>query len=77
LGEKNTKFFLNLEKRNYKNKCITKLIDENEETISDDDEILKYEAKFYKNLYSTPIKVRDEDTQENINSFLDPNTQKI
>jgi exonuclease III len=28
MGERNTKFFLNLEKRNYKNKCITKLINE-------------------------------------------------
>ena len=34
-GERNTKFFLNLEKRNYDMKCITKLIDENEEEISD------------------------------------------
>jgi hypothetical protein len=76
-GEKNTKFFLNLEKRNYKNKCITKLIDENEEIISNDDEILKYEETFYKNVYSTPEIERVEDTQEDINSFLDPNTPKI
>jgi hypothetical protein len=29
-GERNSKFFLNLEKRNYNMKCITKLIDEKE-----------------------------------------------
>ena len=43
LGERNTKYFLNLEKRNYKNKCITKLIKENNKEIIDKQEILNYE----------------------------------
>ena len=32
-------------------KCITKLINEKEEEISDPDKILKYEEDFYQNLY--------------------------
>ena len=44
-GEKNTKYFLNLEKRNYKNKCITKLIDEKGTEINNSEEILEYESK--------------------------------
>ena len=52
MGRENTKFFLNLEKRNYETKCITKLLDENEQEIGDPDKILEYEESFYKNLYS-------------------------
>jgi hypothetical protein len=53
-GEKNSKFFLNLEKRNHNMKCITKLINENQEEINEQGKILKYEEYFYKTLYSTP-----------------------
>jgi hypothetical protein len=53
-GERNSKFFLNLEKRNHNMKSITKLIKENEEEISEPKQILKYEEEFYKNLYSSP-----------------------
>jgi exonuclease III len=55
-GEKNSKFFLNLEKRNHKMKCITKLIDDNEKEITDPSEILKYEKSFYNTLYSAPLR---------------------
>jgi hypothetical protein len=54
-GERNTKFFLNLEKRNYEMKCITKLIDDQENIISEPDKILEYEENFYKNLYSNKV----------------------
>jgi hypothetical protein len=50
-GEKNTKCFLNLEKRNHNMKCITKLITEDEIEINNADAILKYEETFYKTLY--------------------------
>ena len=73
-GERNTKFFLNLEKRNYKNKCITKLINEKEETIENSTDILNYEATFYKKLYTEPNK-NINNTDEG--SFLDENTPKI
>jgi hypothetical protein len=51
-GERNTKYFLNLEKRNYQMKCITKLIDDTKTEINEPDKILEYEEEFYKNLYS-------------------------
>jgi exonuclease III len=73
-GERNTKFFLNLEKRNYKNKCITKLVNENDELIEDKDEILKYEASFYKNLYTEP---KDNDNEEDKEGFLNENTPRL
>jgi hypothetical protein len=62
-GEKNSKFFLNLEKRNYNMKCITKLLDENSDEISKPDEILTYEEHFYKRLYSeTNVEAGEEIT---------------
>jgi hypothetical protein len=52
-GEKNSAFFLNLEKRNYNLRCITKLIDDStKKEISNSNDILKYEENFYKTLYS-------------------------
>jgi hypothetical protein len=51
-GEKNTTFFLNLEKRNYNLKCITKLITDENKEITNEEEILKHEEYFYKQLYS-------------------------
>jgi hypothetical protein len=73
-GEKNTKFFLNLEKRNYKNKCITKLVNEQKEELTDSEKILEYEAEYYKKLYSEsnvlPNRINDD-------LFLSENTPKI
>jgi hypothetical protein len=76
-GEKNSKFFLNLEKRNYKMKCITKLVDESENEITDQDEILKYEKDFYNQLYTEKQKT---DTPETLNTktyFKDESLPKI
>ena len=49
-GEKNTKYFLQLENRNQKNKHIKSII-VNENTINDPKDILKEQQKFYENLY--------------------------
>jgi exonuclease III len=76
-GEKNTKFFLNLEKRNYKNKCITTLLNDNDELIEDSDEILTYEAKFYNKLYSLPPEIDETEKVEIKNKFLNANTPQI
>ena len=73
-GEKNTKFFLNLEKRNYKNKCITKLVDEQEQELTNSDKILEYEADYYKRLYSEPNVVQN---MTNDDLFLSETTPKI
>ena len=52
-GERSSKYFLNLEKRNYENKCITSLIKENGSSIKDPKEILKEQKRFYQFLYSS------------------------
>ena len=54
-GEKCSKYFMNLENRNYKTKCITTLgTDENK--ITDQTLILDKCKNFYKNLYSEPVR---------------------
>ena len=52
-GEKSTKYFFNLEKRNADKKHIKKLISENGNIISNPTEILKAEQHFYRELYSS------------------------
>ena len=51
LGEKNTHFFLNLEKRNYKMKHITRLKINDTEHTDDSGEIMKLQNNFYEKLY--------------------------
>ena len=50
--EKSTKYFLNLEKRNYNKKVITKLKTDCGDKITDPVGILNEQENFYKNLYS-------------------------
>ena len=52
-GEKNTKYFLNLEKRHYNRGAISQLKLENENFITTDKEILSECETFYKTLYSS------------------------
>ena len=52
-GEKNSKYFLNLEKRNYKTKHITKLKVNQSDYTENPREILKMQKEFYENLYSS------------------------
>lgn len=52
-GEKNTKYFLNLEKRHYKQGTISQLKLDNENFVSTDKEILNECENFYKRLYSS------------------------
>ena len=76
-GEKNSKYFLNLEKRNYKMKCITKLITENDKEISDSNEILIEETDYYKKLYTQPTPTNNNERLQCLPEFLDQNTPKI
>ena len=52
-GEKNTKYFLNLEKRHYTNKLIPKLILENATEITNQEDIIKEQERFYGSLYTS------------------------
>ena len=62
-GEKNTKYFLNLEKRNQNSTYIKTLINKNGEEINNIDSIIKEEETFYKELYRTRL---DKDKIKNI-----------
>ena len=58
-GEKNTKYFLNLEKRHCKQGTITQLKVNDKDLIQSDREILHECETFYKNLYSSKVQVND------------------
>ena len=51
-GEKPSKFFINLETKNYVNKTIPKLIDQSGNIIENQKQILNEAKNYYKNLYS-------------------------
>ena len=68
-GEKNSKYFLNLEKRNYNNKFIRKLITADEKEITNPSEILQEQFRFYADLYQTKLKNQSKAAGKNV--FLD------
>ena len=72
-GERNTKYFLNLEKRRHSKTHITKLKDKDGKEITDPSEILLSQKEFYKNLYpSGPHDATYKDL-----FFEDPNLVKL
>ena len=52
-GERSSKYFFNLQKRNYENKCITSLTRDHGSSISDPEEVLQKPKSYYQNLYSS------------------------
>ena len=70
-GEKNTKYFLNLEKRHFNKKAIKSLQLADNSIIKRDSEILKEAESFYRQLYSSSPQV--DDTYGNI-FFPEKNT---
>ena len=52
-GERPTKYFFNLEKRNYNKKVIAEIETENGEYITDENQILSEIETYYHNLYSS------------------------
>ena len=52
-GEKSSKYFLSLEKRNHNNKVISKLVRDDGADVTDQKEILEMEKNFYKTLYKS------------------------
>ncbi len=70
--EKNSKYFLSLEKHNYVNKLITQ-IEVDGTVINDQETILDKTKTFYNNLYSEPLNVNNESYKESIDTFLKNN----
>ncbi|KAL9955689.1 hypothetical protein ACROYT_G037047 [Oculina patagonica] len=65
-GERPTKYFFNLEKRNYNRKTITELQTSDNVTIKEEVKILQQIEKFYEDLYSSKTTV----TQEAFDEFI-------
>ena len=68
-GEKNSKFFLGLEKASQNNKLITRLIDDKGNVYSNQKDLLDYQIKFYKNLFSK--KGEFSDVQQHFDEFCE------
>ena len=69
-GEKPSKYFSNLETRNFVNKTIPKLITERGDTIHEQKEILTEATLYYKNLYSKRDMIHDIDLKNEL-PYLD------
>ena len=59
-GEKPTKYFCNLEKRNYVNKTVSKLINHNGNDITEQKQILNEIKHFYDDLYKSRDNILEE-----------------
>ncbi len=70
-GEKNTKYFLNLEKRNAVDKHICQLELDDGTLTSDPKHILEEEKAFYQNLYSEHVTETDSDFTPSSHHFFD------
>ena len=55
-GEKNTRYFLRLKNRHAGKKAISRLVNDQNQTITDQKEILKEVSDFYRNLYMQPFR---------------------
>lgn len=73
LGEKPTRYFFNLEKRNYTSKVIHKLVNAEGEEFTNTADILKCQTNFYKDLY----KQSDHKDNITIQSVLGENESKL
>ena len=70
LGEKGSKYFHSLEKRNQENKNIKMLITDDGQTLQDPTDILNEEVRFYEDLYSSKLDIRDRTFNINIDKFF-------
>ena len=62
-GEKSTKYFANMEKRNFNNRHITELESDDGVTTTVEKEILKQSATYYRNLYSKNANINNDETK--------------
>ena len=77
LGEKNTKYFLNLEKQNYNARYIKKLITQNDAEVTKPENILAEEKRFYEELYTSKNIENESMETEFLNSKRMPKLNNI
>ena len=71
-GEKNTKYFLNMEKRNYINKNIAEIFNDENILHTDNKDILKVCSAYYRKLYSSHY---NENSKAKLNNFINVGTK--
>ena len=69
-GEKNSKYFLNLEKRNYDSKHMKSVIDSKGTVINTPKNILEEQASFFEKLYTTHKCIEESKTNKSLDSSL-------
>ena len=73
-GEKPTKYFCNLESRNYSNKIIPKVVKDDGNTVINQEDILIEVKNFYKNLYGSQDNIPGQDLEiENLLNSINAN----
>ena len=72
MGERPTKYFFNLEKRNYIKKTITELRMEDETIIKNEAQILDAIENYFNNLYTSADRTTQEDYDEYIQDLSFP-----
>ena len=70
-GERNTRYFYNLEKRNYEKKTIAKLKRSNGTVTNDQFEILQEQMEFYKALYTSATHLRNSNDAVSASAFFE------
>ena len=76
-GEKPTKYFFNLERRNYINKTIIEVINVEGETISKDEDILEEIRKIYENPYTADSSIGSNESFQVFTENLSTNLLKL
>ena len=71
-GERNTKYFCNLEKSRGKRKIITSLIKDSSVVLTEQNDIIEEQVSFYKNMYSK--KALAENVIESTDKFIEKET---
>ena len=73
LGEKPSKYFFNLENKNYTSKVINKLVSDEGTEYTETQEILNLQKEFYQKLYSQNQELNDEE----IETLIGENSDKL
>lgn len=73
-GERPTKYFLNLERKNFESKIVSALIDDSGATITDPGDILGLEKEFFTKLYTDQQNDDPEQNSVHREEFLKSNT---